>query len=136
MSPYTRLTIDDIARLAGVSRTTASMVLNGRAEQYRISAATQQRVLATAHEIAGNPISEVYAVRGGRASMYSFEWLGQGCSVPVALVLRLDPEAPRFIDAAERADLAGTPIPLVRLWPGGTELALKAELALKRYGAD
>ncbi len=56
--------------------------------------------------------------------------------VPVALVLRLDPEAPRFIDAAERADLAGTPIPLVRLWPGGTELELKAVLALKRYGAD
>lgn len=43
MSSYTRLTIDDIARMAEVSRTTASMVLNGRAEQYRISAATQQR---------------------------------------------------------------------------------------------
>ena len=48
MADYTRLTIDDIARMAGVSRTTASMVLNGRAEQYRISAATQERVLAMA----------------------------------------------------------------------------------------
>ena len=45
-STYKRLTIDDIARMAGVSRTTASMVLNGRAEQFRISAATQERVLA------------------------------------------------------------------------------------------
>ncbi|MBX9642732.1 MAG: HPr kinase/phosphatase C-terminal domain-containing protein [Novosphingobium sp.] len=55
--------------------------------------------------------------------------------VPVALVLRIDPEAPRFIDMAERVDLGGVDLPLVRVWPGGSELALKAELALERYGA-
>jgi len=65
MSPYTRLTIDDIARMAEVSRTTASMVLNGRAEQYRISAATQERVLATAREHNFQPSHSARALRSG-----------------------------------------------------------------------
>lgn len=55
--------------------------------------------------------------------------------IRVALVLRIDPEAPRFIDAAERVELGGVDLPLVRVWPGGSELVLKAEFALKRYGA-
>ncbi|QRN94215.1 catabolite repressor/activator [Archangium violaceum] len=42
------MTLADIARLAGVSRTTASYVLNGQAEERRISATTVQRVLAVA----------------------------------------------------------------------------------------
>jgi serine kinase of HPr protein (carbohydrate metabolism regulator) len=54
--------------------------------------------------------------------------------VPVALVLRLDPEAPRFIEAAEQAELGGVALPMVRLWPDGAVLALKAELALERFG--
>ena len=55
--------------------------------------------------------------------------------VPVALILRLDPDAPRFIEAAEQAELAGVTLPLIRLWPGGAVLALKAELALERFGS-
>ena len=55
--------------------------------------------------------------------------------VPVALVLRLDPEAPRFIESAERTTLHGVDLPLIRIWPGGAELALKSELALARFGA-
>jgi len=54
--------------------------------------------------------------------------------VPIALVLRLDPEAERFIDAPEQTELAGQTLPLILLWPGGELLALKAELALGRYG--
>lgn len=54
--------------------------------------------------------------------------------VPVALVLRLDPDAPRFIETAERTELHGASLPMVRIWPGGAELALKAELALTRFG--
>jgi hypothetical protein len=54
--------------------------------------------------------------------------------VPVALVLRLDPAAPRFIEAAESVNLGGLELPLVRLWPDGAALAIKAELALERYG--
>ena len=53
---------------------------------------------------------------------------------PVVLVLCFDPEAPRFIDAAEQAERGGVQLPLVRLSPGGEVLALKAELALERYG--
>ncbi|AXE36876.1 substrate-binding domain-containing protein [Chromobacterium phragmitis] len=48
MSRFKRLTIDDIAEMAGVSRTTASMVLNGHAERYRISMETVERVRAVA----------------------------------------------------------------------------------------
>lgn len=54
--------------------------------------------------------------------------------VPVALVVRLDPAAPRFIEAAQEAVLAGMPLPLIRLWPDSPVLALRAELALARYG--
>ncbi len=57
-----------------------------------------------------------------------------GQVVPVALVLRLDPEAPRFVDAAEAVDVAGASLPMLRLWPGDPLNAIKAELALARYG--
>ncbi len=52
----------------------------------------------------------------------------------IALVIVLDPEAPRFIETAEERDVLGVPLPLVRLWPGSPVLALRAELALERYG--
>jgi len=65
MTNYRRLTIDDIARMAGVSRTTASMVLNGRAEQFRISATTQERVLATARDNNFQPSHSARALRSG-----------------------------------------------------------------------
>jgi serine kinase of HPr protein (carbohydrate metabolism regulator) len=54
--------------------------------------------------------------------------------VAVALVLRLEEDAPRFIDAAEQCAILGVPLPLVRLWPGSPVQHLKAELALERYG--
>ena len=53
---------------------------------------------------------------------------------PVALVLRLDPAAPRFVETAERTLLAGLSLPLIRLWPGSPVLALRAEHALARHG--
>ena len=55
--------------------------------------------------------------------------------VPVALVVQLDPAAERFIEAAERVELGGVALPMVRLWPGGDGLTLKVELALARFGA-
>jgi serine kinase of HPr protein (carbohydrate metabolism regulator) len=54
--------------------------------------------------------------------------------VPVALVLALDPAAPRYVEEAERTAILGIDLPLIRLWPGGGSLALKAALALTRYG--
>lgn len=53
---------------------------------------------------------------------------------PVALVIRLDDDAPRFIEAAESIAVAGHDLPFLRLWPGGQALPLKAELALAKYG--
>lgn len=49
--------LSDIARLAGVSVTTASYVINGKAEQQRISSATVERVRAVvaAHDFTPNP---------------------------------------------------------------------------------
>lgn len=49
--------LSDIARLAGVSVTTASYVINGKAEQQRISAATVERVRAVVeqHDFRPNP---------------------------------------------------------------------------------
>jgi len=51
------LKLSDIARLAGVSVTTASYVINGKAEQQRISPATVERVRAVVeqHDFRPNP---------------------------------------------------------------------------------
>lgn len=53
---------------------------------------------------------------------------------PLALVLQLDDAAPRHVEAAERTMLEGADLPLLRLWPGGAVLHLRAEAALNRYG--
>lgn len=84
MSKYTRLTIDDIARMAGVSRTTASMVLNGRAEQFRISTATQERVVGIARAHHFQP-------------SHSARTLRSGCSNTLGLVI---PELTNFAHAS------------------------------------
>lgn len=55
----------DVARLAGVSRTTASYVLNGQARQKRISEATVERVLAVARAHDYRIDAQAAALRGG-----------------------------------------------------------------------
>ena len=52
--------------------------------------------------------------------------------VPVALVLRLDSEAPRFTEAAEKVDILRAVVPMLRIWPHSDPI--KAELALKHFG--
>jgi serine kinase of HPr protein (carbohydrate metabolism regulator) len=52
----------------------------------------------------------------------------------LSLVVRLDPDAPRYIEAAEELELAGVHLPLVRLWPGSPVLPLRAEWALTLHG--
>lgn len=54
---------------------------------------------------------------------------------PVALLLRLDREAPRFIETAGNECIGGVAVPSIRLWPEAPALPLRAELALSRYGA-
>ena len=53
---------------------------------------------------------------------------------PVALILRLDPAAPRFIEHADRTEIAGASVPLILIWPDSVNAAIKAELALQHYG--
>ena len=53
---------------------------------------------------------------------------------PVALVLRLDEGAPRYIEAAQTISRGGIDLPLLLLRPASTVLHLTAELALERFG--
>jgi len=55
-------------------------------------------------------------------------------AAPVALLLRLDEDAPRHLEAAEQATIAGMKLPLVRMWPGSPVLHLRAEWALRLHG--
>ena len=54
--------------------------------------------------------------------------------VAVALILRLDAAAPRFVQAAGEVIIAGCIIPALALWPDSPVLALRTEAALARYG--
>ena len=45
------VTINDVARAAGVDKSTVSRVLNGKAEKGRIAPATQNRVIAAARQL-------------------------------------------------------------------------------------
>ncbi|ALS21216.1 MULTISPECIES: LacI family DNA-binding transcriptional regulator [Paenibacillus] len=57
--------IREIARLANVSQSTASMVLNGKGEQYRISAVTQQRIWEAARQLNYQPNISARRLRSG-----------------------------------------------------------------------
>jgi len=57
-------------------------------------------------------------------------------AAPVALLVRLDPDAPRHVETAERVELGGACVPLVRLWPDSPVLPLRAEWALALHGTD
>src|SRR5580704_14959873 len=50
-----RITIDDVARHAGVGKVTVSYVLNGHSKANRISESTQQRIIAAAKELRYQP---------------------------------------------------------------------------------
>jgi len=55
--------------------------------------------------------------------------------VLVALVVRIDPQAPRYIESASQIEVCGARLPLIGLWPSD-HLALKVELALRHHGLD
>lgn len=55
-------------------------------------------------------------------------------AAPVALVVRLDPDASRLPASADQVVLAEVTLPLVRLWPDSPVLALRAEWALFTFG--
>ncbi|EAR10662.1 catabolite repressor/activator [Reinekea blandensis] len=59
--------IADIARLAGVSKATVSSVLNGKAEQYRISQKTQEKVFKVVREHDYQPNHSAASLRSGKS---------------------------------------------------------------------
>lgn len=57
----------DIARKAGVSKTTVSLILNGKAEQYRISQQTRERVRTVARQAGFAPNALARGLRTNRS---------------------------------------------------------------------
>ncbi len=64
------MTLDEIAKLAGVSKTTASYVINGKANKYRISEKTQHKVMGVVEKHNYRPDHAASALRAG--SSHSF----------------------------------------------------------------
>ncbi|WP_428243177.1 catabolite repressor/activator [Gynuella sp.] len=64
--------LEEIAKLAGVSKATVSSVLNGKATKYRISADTQARVLAIVEQYGYQPNYSAAALRRGSSNSIGF----------------------------------------------------------------
>ncbi|WAJ38433.1 catabolite repressor/activator [Pseudomonas sp. GOM7] len=64
--------LSDIARLAQVSVTTASYVINGQAEKRRISQSTVERVLAVVEEHGYRPDQQAASLRRGQSRCLGF----------------------------------------------------------------
>jgi LacI family transcriptional regulator len=67
-----RSTLADVARRAGVSRTTASYILNGRSAQMRISTATERRVQQAMRELDYRPNWSARTLRRSRTQTIGF----------------------------------------------------------------
>lgn len=67
-----RTTLSDVARQAGVSTATASLVLGGKAEKLRISDETLQRVQRIADELDYTPNLLVRSLQRGRTNILAF----------------------------------------------------------------
>jgi DNA-binding LacI/PurR family transcriptional regulator len=62
----------DVARLAGVSQSTISLVLNGRSSNVRISAETRERVLSAAAELGYTPNHAARSLRQRSSKLITF----------------------------------------------------------------
>src|SRR6478736_48219 len=62
----------DVARLAGVSPATISLVLNGRASKVRISDETRDRVLSAAAQLGYTPNHAARSLRQRRTNIITF----------------------------------------------------------------
>ncbi|VDR29137.1 Catabolite repressor/activator [Raoultella terrigena] len=62
-----RVTIKDIAELAGVSKATASLVLNGRGKELRVAQETRERVQTIAREQHYQPSIHARSLRDNRS---------------------------------------------------------------------
>lgn len=60
--------LDEIAKLAGVSKTTASYVINGKAKKYRVSDSTIERVMAIVNKYNFQPNAIAAGLRAGKTN--------------------------------------------------------------------
>ena len=67
MKKTKRVTISDIAALAGVSKATASLVLNGRGKELRVAQETRERVMALAQQHHYQPSIHARLLRENRS---------------------------------------------------------------------
>lgn len=67
-----RITLADVARAAGVSRTTASLVLSDRGDELRISEGSQERVRRVAAELGYRPNMLSASLRSGTSRTIGF----------------------------------------------------------------
>jgi len=64
------MTLNEVAKLAGVSKTTASYVINGKAKKYRISEKTQLKVMAVVDEYNYRPDHAASSLRAGSSRSF------------------------------------------------------------------
>jgi len=67
-----RVTLADVAKAAGVSRTTVSLVLSGRGPEHRISPVSEERIRAAADEMGYRPNIVSAGLRTGRTRTIGF----------------------------------------------------------------
>lgn len=80
--------IKEIAKLANVSQGTASMVLNGKGDQYRISAVTQQKIVEAAKQLNYQPNISARRLRSGGETVLPIIALFWSMDVRTALISR------------------------------------------------
>ncbi|NOU95956.1 LacI family DNA-binding transcriptional regulator [Paenibacillus sp. LMG 31456] len=80
--------IKEIARLANVSQGTASIVLNGKGEQYRISTNTQQKIFEAARELNYQPNISARRLRSGGETVLPIIALFWALDTRTALISR------------------------------------------------
>ena len=72
IEPVASATSQDVARLAGVSKTAVSLVLNGRGSRHGLSAATQDRVRIAAEALGYTPNHAARSLRRQRTNIITF----------------------------------------------------------------
>ena len=73
-----RTTLADVARAAGVSPTTVSAVVRGRARQFRISESTCRRIWDAVRDLGYRPGGAARSLRSGRHDTVGYLSLGKG----------------------------------------------------------
>jgi LacI family transcriptional regulator len=91
----TRVTAADIAVHLGLAKSTVTHVLSGRAEQLRISAATQARVHEAVRELGYRPNASARAVGSGRFGSAALIQPFEGVYLPTGLLMGITDELQR-----------------------------------------